>query len=95
MNLDYRVSDRPEYESGPKRDDFKRRTEEMYEYMKVAEKNLDEIIVKLMTDLAEKHKRLFTKEEGGLVGIPDYLGIMVWPDGTPRVNHTRFFADGM
>lgn len=88
MNLDYRVCDKPEYQSGPKKDDFKRRTDEMYEYMRVAEKNIDECIVKVMNDLAEKHKKLFTKEEGGLVGIPDFLGILVGPDGTPGLGYT-------
>jgi hypothetical protein len=91
MDLTFRICRLYWSSSEEKRVDFKRRTEAMNKIMKKGESEISKVVHKVMKELEDEHKRLFTKEERGLVDIPDFVGFLTWPDHVSSTVRTSFY----
>lgn len=96
MNPEYRVAHMPGYLEDPDvRRDFQRRTRKMEAVMKKWEREISKLICKGLHEMSREHKRLFSKDERGLVSIPDFLGVLTWPDHKSTVIRSSLYQNGM
>ena len=66
----------------------------MHKIMAKMEQEMADFIRKKMLLLEKEHKKIFTKEEHGLVSIPDFLGYLTWPDHHTTMFRTSLYRQG-